>query len=119
MQVIHRLLAAAAAASFIALSACSQASSAGPAVAAIDQASLCVVDNWRQDAVAATCKTGQKVAFLPDSWGNEQLPIMFAALNCDLRFNVALTKGAATCIYGPVTPKPADPAEQPAQTPAR
>jgi hypothetical protein len=44
------------------------------------------------------------VAFLPDRWGNEQLPVIFAAVNCDLRYSVALTEGAVTCIYAPITP---------------
>jgi hypothetical protein len=45
----------------------------------------------------------------PSSFGNEQLPDIFAAVNCSLRYGVALTKDAITCIYGPITPsKPAN-----------
>lgn len=73
----------------------------------INQADLCEVSNWRVDAVAAVCKPGQKVVFLPESWGNEQLPILFAAVNCDLRYSVALTSGGVTCIYEPMRPKKA------------
>lgn len=82
------------------LSACSRPAPEAPAVA-IDQASLCQVDDYR---VATTCRPGQKIVFLPASFGNEQLPVMFAALNCDLRYSVALTQGAVTCIFGPITP---------------
>jgi len=49
------------------------------------------------------CKVGRKVLFLPQTFGNEQLPVLFAAINCDLRYAVALTNGAVTCIYaGPL-----------------
>ena len=57
----------------------------------IDQANLCEVKVWQHDDVAAVCKAGQKVVFLPASFGNEQLPIIFAAVNCDLRA-IALAK---------------------------
>lgn len=74
------------------------------AATSIDQANLCEVKDWRQNVVAESCKPGQKVVYLPDSWGNEQLPILFVAVNCDLRFSVSLTNGGVTCIYGPITP---------------
>jgi hypothetical protein len=68
-----------------------------------DQANLCQVRDWQKDATEAACKAGQKTVFLPKSWGNEQLPILFAAVNCDLRYAVALTNGGVTCIYvGPL-----------------
>lgn len=85
----------------------------------IDQANLCEVNDWRHDAVAEACTPGQKVVYLPRSWGNEQLPVIFSAVNCDLRYSVALTNGAVTCIYGPITPKPAKPAEQTLAAPAK
>lgn len=82
---------------------------------AIDQVNLCEVQEWMHDPVASICKLGQKVVYLPNQFGNEQLPILFAAVNCDLRYSVALTNGAVTCIYGPITlkpevPKPSTPA---------
>ena len=81
---------------------------------AIDQANLCETSSWQHDIVARVCKPGQKVAFLPERWGNVQLPIMFAAVNCDLRYGVVHTDGAVTCIYGPITPQPVAAAEKPA-----
>lgn len=54
---------------------------------------------------APQCEPGQKIAFLPDAYGNEQLPILFAAKNCDLRYSVALTRGGVVCIYRPSTEK--------------
>lgn len=86
-----------------AITGCNQQSTPTKSEASIDQANLCEVSDWQHDAVANACKPGQKVVFLPQSFGNEQLPIIFAAVNCDLRFNVALTKGAVTCIYNPIT----------------
>lgn len=102
----------------IAASGCSPSQSAGPVTPAIDQTNLCEVKAWQHDAVASSCKPGQKVVYLPNSFGNEQLPIIFAAVNCDLRYSVALTTGAVTCIYGPIKPTPAEPPKQPDQKPA-
>ncbi|OOG42309.1 hypothetical protein B0E52_09910 [Rhodanobacter sp. C06] len=64
------------------------------------------MSKWQKDVTAAKCSAGQKVVFLPDHWGNEQLPILFAAVNCDLRYTVALTNGGVACIYaGPLAPE--------------
>lgn len=98
------------------LSACNdKAAPVAPVVAAqpaIDQVTLCETNEWQHGDAAQKCKVGQKVVFLPRSFGNEQLPILFAAVNCDLRYTVALTTGAVTCIYGPITPKPAEPPKE-------
>lgn len=70
-----------------------------------DQSQLCEVHKWQEDVTSAACRVGQKIVFLPSSWGSDQLPILFAAVNCDLRFSVALTNGGVTCIYaGPFAP---------------
>ena len=66
----------------------------------INQDELCVVSSV--DESLKLCETGQKIIFQPDSWGNEQLPIMFAAGHCDHRFSIALSKGAVSCIFKPV-----------------
>lgn len=91
-------------ATVIAATGCTQHPEAKSAEATVDQSNLCEVNSWQHDAVASSCKPGQKVVFLPQSFGNEQLPIIFAAVNCDLRYHVALTTGAVTCIYNPITP---------------
>lgn len=74
----------------------------------VDQKNLCEVSEWRADAVAEACKPGQKVVFLPRQFGNEQLPIFFTAVNCDLRYSVAITNGGVTCIYQPIDVAPQD-----------
>lgn len=87
----------------LSLAACKeQAQSSTQAAISIDQEQLCEVQNWQKDATALACKAGQKVLFLPTSFGNEQLPVLFAAVNCDHRFSIALTKGGVSCIYTPL-----------------
>ncbi len=88
------------------LSACSgrgePPSAAAPhaaSAAPLDQANICEVKNY---GPARACQPGQKVVFLPPSFGNEQLPILFVAMNCDLRYSVALTHGGVACIYTPM-----------------
>lgn len=58
----------------IALTGCNQQESA-KVDDAIDQLNLCHVSDWQHDVVAGSCKPGQKIVFLPKSFGNEQLPI--------------------------------------------
>lgn len=86
----------------------------------LQQHQLCEVNGWQRDVVASVCKPGQKVVFLPRSWGNAQLPVLFAAVNCDMRYSVAMTEGAVSCIYLPMQPTPASPtvdASQPVSKP--
>ncbi len=64
-----------------------------------DQTNICEANDV---AVATNCKTGQKIVFLPAQFGNAQLPVYFAAANCDLRYSVVLTNGAVTCIFKPI-----------------
>lgn len=82
------------------------ATAAPPEAEVIDQQHLCEVSGWQHDIAKEYCKPGQKVVYLPESWGNDQLPILFAAVNCDLRYSVALTEGAVTCIYAPINVEP-------------
>lgn len=83
------------------------------------QNELCEVSSWQHDVASEHCEPGQKVIFAPKRWGNEQLPVVFAAVNCDMRYSIALTHGAVTCIYlplkvdldepQPTSPEPTDP----------
>ena len=45
------------------------------------------------------CKKGDTILFLPEKWGNEQLPVNFAAQNCDFSKQIAWTNGGVTCIF--------------------
>ena len=97
----------------LALSACKQPPAAAPALA-INQGDVCEVKGWQYDnAVQAGCTPGQKIIFAPDTFGNEQLPILFAAVNCDMRYAIALTNGGVACIYEPT--KQAKTAKPPAK----
>ncbi|MCS0446010.1 hypothetical protein [Vibrio diabolicus] len=68
----------------------------------LDQENLCSTNSWKAVDNVNKCKSGQKIAFLPNSFGNEQLPILFIALNCDVRYSVSLTNGGAVCVFNPV-----------------
>lgn len=57
---------------------------------------LCVFSN---DESAAVCKSGQTALFAPETFGNEQLPVIFAAKYCDFSHPIALTKGAVSCVF--------------------
>lgn len=65
---------------------------------AVDQTKVCVASGTD---VSSQCKAGQKIAFVPKQFGSEQMPVIFAANNCDLRYQVVATKGAVTCIFTP------------------
>lgn len=108
---------AAVAATLALTGACSKIEHApGGAEPALVQDKVCEVRGWQSD-VTAECKPGQKIVFLPNSWGNEQLPILFAAVNCDMRYTVAMNNGGVVCIHAKLQPekpaqeKPAAPAQ--------
>ena len=69
------------------------------------QETLCEVEGWQRNVTAAACQPGQKIVFLPSRWGNEQLPILFVAVNCDMRYSIAMTNGGVVCIYAPMKPE--------------
>lgn len=101
----------------LALSGCDRNStnpSGTPDQAVPVQDKICEVNNWRADATAS-CKPGEKIVFLPGSWGNEQLPILFAAVNCDMRYSVAMNNGGVVCIHAKLKPEQPAEASKPAQ----
>lgn len=88
------------------LAGCSQGGATSISVGSgIDQSNLCEVKEWRWDTVNKSCKPGQKVIFTPDRFGHESLPVIFAAVNCDMRYTVVQTKGAVACIYNGIQGK--------------
>jgi len=68
----------------------------------IQQGQLCWVNNADFEAIYKECKPGSKILFTPPVFGRESIPIMFIAGNCDMRYSVAWTNGAVTCIYAPL-----------------
>lgn len=69
------------------------------------QTALCMVQTNDYNKIAESCVKGEKIVFTPTRFGNEQLPVIFAAVNCDHRYSIALTKGAVSCIYKPIEPE--------------
>lgn len=66
----------------------------------LDQGDTCFVFSYPLGMSALkTCKPGERVVFMPQQWGNEQLPIQFVSMACDLRYTVAMTNGGVVCIY--------------------
>lgn len=56
-----------------------------------------VCNDFVFDAVA-NCAVGSKIVFTPLRRGNDQLPIFFAGLFCDLNYAVVSNNGGVTCI---------------------
>ena len=63
---------------------------------AVDNSSMCVVSNFN---TIPKCEEGKPIAFLPESWGNDQLPLYFVALHCDLNHQIVHNNGGVVCIY--------------------
>lgn len=86
-----------------------QAKGESPSESKVDQANICEVHDWKGGVTAAACHAQQKIVFLIEHWGNDQLPILFAAVNCDMRYSIAMNNGGVTRIYaGPLaTSRPA------------
>jgi hypothetical protein len=57
---------------------------------------LCAFSN---DEETDKCQPGQIALFIPHSFGNEQLPVIFAAKYCDFNFPIVSTIGSVSCVY--------------------
>ncbi len=64
--------------------------------ATVDNSSICVVKVF--DTIPK-CEEGKPIAFLPASWGNNQLPLYFIALHCDFNHQIVYNDGGVVCIY--------------------
>jgi len=60
-----------------------------------DKPVFCVIKHDGDDV--SQCEDGQILVFLPDSWGNDQLPIDVAALYCDFDHSIVYNNGGVTC----------------------
>ena len=108
------LISAAIATTLLATACGKDTATSGGAPAALAQEKVCEVRGWTAD-VTSECQPGQKIAFLPNQWGNEQLPLLFAAVNCDMRYTDAMNNGGVVCIHARMQ---AAKAEQGAPAPA-
>lgn len=84
---VGKTLATVIAASTVLLSACS---------AGVSQSKICVA---APDQVAETCKAGEMVFVKPQSWGNDQYPLLLTAAFCDLNHQVVQSPGGVVCVY--------------------
>lgn len=46
-----------------------------------------------------TCKKGDSIAFLPNSFGNDQYPITAASILCDINYQIISSKGGVYCVF--------------------
>ena len=60
-----------------------------------DKPVLCIIKNVDDDV--SQCEDGQLLVFLPNSWGNDQLPIEVAALYCDFDHSIVYNNGGVVC----------------------
>lgn len=59
------------------------------------QARVCYVTDFDTRG----CVKGDELLYLPERWGNEQLPIDFIAKKCDFSKQISWTNGGVTCVY--------------------
>ncbi len=73
---------------------------------------LCMFANIEE---AGKCKSGQTAFFAPQSWGNEQFPVVVAAKYCDFNHPIVLTNGGVACVFfkGRLLYKPDAPKDEP------
>lgn len=65
------------------------------ATTSVAQARVCYVSDFDTRG----CIKGDELLYLPNNWGNEQLPVEFIAKKCDFSKQIAWTKGGVTCVY--------------------
>ena len=46
-----------------------------------------------------TCENGDVLAYKPDAWGSEQLPIIIAAMACDFNYHIVSNASGVSCIF--------------------
>ncbi|PML76114.1 hypothetical protein [Enterovibrio norvegicus] len=63
----------------------------------IKQDHICHVSNGVE--AKKQCKDGDVLMWLPNSFGNEQYPVLYTALFCDFTQQVTHTVGGTTCIF--------------------
>lgn len=64
-------------------------------VAGTAQARICFVNDFDTQG----CQKGDDLLYMPERWGNEQLPIEFAAKKCDFSKSVLWNNGGVACVY--------------------
>ena len=62
----------------------------------IDQSKLCVFSDEKS---LKECKNGELAMFAPNSWGNEQLPIVIASQYCDFNYQIMYNDSGFVCVF--------------------
>jgi len=75
----------------IALSGCLD----GAEKSAIHQKETCMFSSLD----SPSCKEGQLALFVPNSWGNEQLPLYAASVFCNFEHAVVYNNGGVLCVF--------------------
>lgn len=68
----------------------------GQLLAKVDQSSVCRFDS---NDTAKQCKERQLAFFQPDTFGNEQLPLVVAATYCDFDYPVIHNRAGVVCVF--------------------
>ncbi len=61
-----------------------------------EQSKVCVFSNVAQ---AAKCKNGELAFFSPDSWGNDQLPLLVVRLFCNTNHQIVYNDSGVICQF--------------------
>ncbi len=62
----------------------------------INNGDICITNDFR---TIPNCKNGELIAFLPNSWGNDQLPLYFITLHCDFNHKIVYNRSGVVCVY--------------------
>ena len=62
----------------------------------VSQDGICSYSN---EETAKKCQDGKLAWFKPNSWGNEQLPLLVAATYCDTNHQVILNNSGVICVF--------------------
>jgi hypothetical protein len=63
----------------------------------IDQNNKCIVRNITN--AGNKCSSGETIGFFPTTFGNTQLPIIFAMSSCNTNKPIVYNKGGVVCVY--------------------
>lgn len=56
---------------------------------------------WGTDyeSIDKNCKNGDIMIFVPQTFGNEQYPVIIAGTRCDFEYPIVQTVGGVSCVY--------------------
>lgn len=57
---------------------------------------ICLIQSDKETNI---CKDGQIALFLPQQWGNPQIPLSVSAAICDFNFPIVQNESGVTCVF--------------------